>query len=347
MDTIRIDQGELNQICSSSYGTKSNMLMNETPVGEVLVDQKRNLKNGAYFESTDTHQYLNFHSCHPSHTKRNIPYCMTRRICAIVSDNNIRAVRLNELKGYLTQQLYPEGLIESGIRKAKQLKPQELRTPKGETALHIAFSVGYILASEILIKHESSLDKRNNKDDIPFDAFGGHESIYRKDIRHNRKTKYKTERRLDVFKDLKIGLEVAFGRMKIARNNYIYKHHGIIINIYDISGKFEIVELTATDTTANISAAVLSKNIKPRIEKKIIKFKDDIFYYDYDSLSFSNEVIKERAEMMVLIFDRSEVEYNLTKFNCEHFACYCATGLAFSGQTSYENIDATETLDKM
>ena len=47
-----------------------------------------------YYKSTDTHQYLNFHSCHPSHTKRNIPYCMARRICAIVSDNHIRDLRL-------------------------------------------------------------------------------------------------------------------------------------------------------------------------------------------------------------------------------------------------------------
>ena len=55
---------------------------------------------------------------------------MARRIYAIVSDNNIREVRLKQLKGYLTQHLYPEGLIESGIRKSKLLTLQELRTPK-------------------------------------------------------------------------------------------------------------------------------------------------------------------------------------------------------------------------
>ena len=44
--------------------------------------------------------------------------------------NNIREVRFNELKGYLAQQLYPKGLIESGIRKSKLLTVQELRTPK-------------------------------------------------------------------------------------------------------------------------------------------------------------------------------------------------------------------------
>lgn len=56
------------------------------------------LKSGRHYKSTDTHQYLNCHSCHPSHTKRKIPYCMARRICAIVSDHNIREVRLKELK---------------------------------------------------------------------------------------------------------------------------------------------------------------------------------------------------------------------------------------------------------
>lgn len=50
--------------------------------------------------------------------------------------------------------------------------------------------------------------------------------------------------------------------------------------------------------------------------------------------------------MMVLIFDKSDVEYNLTTFNCEHFACYCATGLAYSGQTEHENPDATKSLNK-
>ncbi|XP_071152298.1 uncharacterized protein [Mytilus edulis] len=96
----------------------------------LILKSGRHIKTDIYYKSTDAHQYLNFHSCHPSHTKRNIPYCMARRICAIVTDHNIRGVRLKELKGHLTQQLYPDGLIESGIRKSKLLTLQELRTPK-------------------------------------------------------------------------------------------------------------------------------------------------------------------------------------------------------------------------
>lgn len=79
----------------------------------------------------------------------------------------------------------------------------------------------------------------------------------------------------------------------------------------------------------------------------MIPFKDDLFYYDYTDKAFSGEVIKDRAEILYYEFDRSDVEYNLTKFNCEHFACYCATGVAFSGQTSYVNDSATNSLDEM
>ena len=102
----------------------------------LILKTGRKITTDIFYKPTDTHthththQYLNFQSSHPSHTKRNIPYCMARRICAIVSDNTIREIRLNELKTYLTQQSYPEGLIKCGINKAKQLTFQELRTPK-------------------------------------------------------------------------------------------------------------------------------------------------------------------------------------------------------------------------
>lgn len=116
----------------------------------------------------------------------------------------------------------------------------------------------------------------------------------------------------------------------------------------NISRTFEIVELTASGTAVNFSAAVSGRGLKPKILKTSIQFKnDDIFYYNYNNSSFSDEMIKERAEMLVRIVDRSDVKYKLYDFNCEHFASYCATGMAFSGQTSDVNIKATETLDKL
>ena len=50
-----------------------------------------------YFKETDTKQYLNYFSCHPKLTKNSIPYNLSRRICTIVSDSELRMKRLQEL----------------------------------------------------------------------------------------------------------------------------------------------------------------------------------------------------------------------------------------------------------
>ena len=57
-------------------------------------------------------------------------YCMARRICAIVLDEQLRKLRLEELKKYLLQQKYPLQLIQDGINRACELTIAELRTPK-------------------------------------------------------------------------------------------------------------------------------------------------------------------------------------------------------------------------
>ena len=45
------------------------------PFLDVMVRLKNNkLSTDIYSKPTDTHQYLNYTSCHPSHVKRGIPY---------------------------------------------------------------------------------------------------------------------------------------------------------------------------------------------------------------------------------------------------------------------------------
>ena len=97
----------------------------------LIILEKGEITTDIFYKATDTHQYLNFYSCHPSHTKRNIPYCMARRICTIVTKDEIRTVRLQELEDFLLQQNYPEKLVDDGIKKAKELNIAQLRTPKG------------------------------------------------------------------------------------------------------------------------------------------------------------------------------------------------------------------------
>ncbi|XP_062612905.1 uncharacterized protein LOC134274656 [Saccostrea cucullata] len=97
---------------------------------DVLITRNgEKLTTDVYYKTTDTHQYLHFGSCHPRHTKRSIPYNLSRRICTIVSDEERRKERLKELKGYLLDQKYPLEIIEDGIKKAEELDRNQLINP--------------------------------------------------------------------------------------------------------------------------------------------------------------------------------------------------------------------------
>ena len=50
-------------------------------------------------------------SCHPKACKVNIPFCLASKVITIVSDESQQEVRLNQLKGFIKQQDYPDGLI--------------------------------------------------------------------------------------------------------------------------------------------------------------------------------------------------------------------------------------------
>ncbi|CAC5367745.1 unnamed protein product [Mytilus coruscus] len=183
-----------------------------------------------------------------------------------------------------------------------------------------AFSEGNILTDEVLDKF-----KKNRRKGVYIKIMG------------------KREIKFDVEKHLKIGMEVAIGRIRFGRNKYMYKHHGIIIKICKIKEFFEIVSLSAE----GIFAAVAGRNLEPKIETTRIMFNTkDLFFYDYSSFSFGNTTIRKRVKMLISLFARSGLKYNLRKFNCEHFASYCATGLAFSRQVSHVNWEATIALDK-
>ena len=96
---------------------------------DILVKLSNNKIVTDIYKNTDTHQFFNFQSCHPSHTKRNLPYCIARR----VNEQELREVRLRELTAFLRRQNYPPGLITDGIKKAKQVSIADLRTPRPET----------------------------------------------------------------------------------------------------------------------------------------------------------------------------------------------------------------------
>ena len=95
----------------------------------LLYKQGNSLKTDVFYKETDTNQYLNFNSCHPKHTKINVPYCLPRQIRSIVSDEE-RKKRLLELEEFLERENYPRNVILKGIDKATSLSVAELRSPK-------------------------------------------------------------------------------------------------------------------------------------------------------------------------------------------------------------------------
>lgn len=159
-------------------------------------------------------------------------------------------------------------------------------------------------------------------------------------------------------KNLRVGMQVCFGRPG-------YKHHGIVSKVSPTECSYEIIHMTGdTDT-------IFDKQVKGiaeiRRETQSFDVKDKMKVYDYGECSFdkkireehnisceiSNEsIVSKRASLLHEAFEmvRDDVYYKMFEFNCEHFACYCATGLAYckqkEGMAMTENLRATTLLDK-
>ena len=83
-----------------------------------------------YNKPTDSKRYVPFTSNHPRSCLRNIPFCLARRIYAIVEEEETKLKRLSELKTSLRKQKYPIALIENSIKRALQVPLNTLRKAK-------------------------------------------------------------------------------------------------------------------------------------------------------------------------------------------------------------------------
>ena len=101
---------------------KLNYSKKEIPFLDVLVkNQNGKIETDIFYKETDSRQYLLFYSCHPRHTKVNIPYNLARRIRTIVSDDTTLNNRMEELKCFLNKEKYPEQVIDYGVKRAMAL----------------------------------------------------------------------------------------------------------------------------------------------------------------------------------------------------------------------------------
>ena len=95
------------------------------------------IETDIYYKDTDSKQYLLFHSCHPRHTKVNIPYNLAHRLRTIVSEENVLQRRMQELETFLRKQNYPAKIVEKGLQKAMSLDKNLLRTVATKDKEHI------------------------------------------------------------------------------------------------------------------------------------------------------------------------------------------------------------------
>ena len=96
----------------------------------LLFKNENKLETDIYYKDMDTHQYLDYFPCHPKHTKWNIPYYLAKRVCSIVTDEQLKEKHLKELENFLWKQNNPTSLITKGIQKAKSTDVLELRIKK-------------------------------------------------------------------------------------------------------------------------------------------------------------------------------------------------------------------------
>ena len=93
------------------------------PFLNIMLEIKKNrLELDMYYKPTHTFAYLHFHSAHPPHIKRRIPYILAIMVRTIVSNKKVCKNRLLEMKEHLQARGYPTSLIEDAIKSSRSQK---------------------------------------------------------------------------------------------------------------------------------------------------------------------------------------------------------------------------------
>lgn len=151
------------------------------------------------------------------------------------------------------------------------------------------------------------------------------------------------------FDQLKVGMQLCFPRSA-------YNHHGIVTSVCNKTNTYETIHMT--DDKDSIMDKQITVIAEPRKEIKRIE-DDELLFYDYGEHSIdriirkvhkipdvneSESLVSKRAQLLFDAFQilKQDANNQLLSFNCEHFANYCATGLAFCNQK--DEFAMTDTL---
>ena len=99
----------------------------------LVISIKRN-ENGIWMDlhhkPTDTQRCLPFTSSHTNYCKRNILFCLVRRVCTIAENNAAKLNNFENLKSNLSKYHYPDSLIKQGFQKTVSILQKDLQKPK-------------------------------------------------------------------------------------------------------------------------------------------------------------------------------------------------------------------------
>ena len=84
------------------------------------------IKTDLFVKETDTHQYLQFSSCHPWHTKKGIPYGQALRLRRICSNEQDFELRCEDLKKWLLDRGFDGRMVTEQIDRAKVVERNAL-----------------------------------------------------------------------------------------------------------------------------------------------------------------------------------------------------------------------------
>ena len=90
---------------------------------KVILHDSGRVETDIFYKETNSHDYLNYFSHHPTHTKDNIVYGLAKKIVEFVSDYDREEQRLRELHDFLIACNYPGHVVRKGIRNARLQGP--------------------------------------------------------------------------------------------------------------------------------------------------------------------------------------------------------------------------------
>ena len=114
-----------------------------------FLDVEVKLKNGKietdlFNKPTDSHNYLDWNSCHSKSTKSGIPYSQALRLRRICSNDKDFHFRLHQLEGYLRMKKFPPKIIRDAFHKVREISRKDaLNYKKREANNRVTFPIHY------------------------------------------------------------------------------------------------------------------------------------------------------------------------------------------------------------